>query len=106
MHEGLQSGEPRLGERVPRPEERLLRLQHIQQIGHALPILELGDLERLTGGDRFPLQVIFLLRVMSDLAQRALDVRVGTEYSSHARAHTRVSGGSRIGHHRASCNLK
>jgi hypothetical protein len=36
VYQGLQAGEPRLGERISRSEESLLRLQHIQQIGHAL----------------------------------------------------------------------
>ena len=68
MHRRLQAGEPRLGERIPCPEESLLRLEHVEEISHTLAILKLGDLKRLAGRIHFLTEMLLLPGVISDLA--------------------------------------
>lgn len=41
MHRRLETGEPRLGKRISRAEEGLLRLQYVEEVGDTLAILEL-----------------------------------------------------------------
>ena len=60
MHQSLQPGELGLGQLVPRLEQRLLRLQHIEQIGDSLAVLQLGDAERLPRGIDFAPEVLLM----------------------------------------------
>src|SRR5581483_6326485 len=80
MNRRPQTRESRLCEGISRSEEGLLCLQHVQEIGDALAILELRDLKCLPGSIHFPTKVLHLQCVIADLTERTLDVAVGIEY--------------------------
>src|SRR5580692_3579052 len=79
VHHRLHPGKRDLSELIFGRKQGLLGLKHGQKISRALSVLKLCDRECFAGGFHLPLEMIFGLAIVRDLAERVLYIRIGIE---------------------------